>query len=128
MERTCMPDKKMIITEQDEFRTVVKYLEDAEKEEQERKEQKERSSEKKETEQVGIANWFVTICYLNIPVFNVLYILFLLIRKSTPKTKKCYVLAFALYHLLVLLLAAMLIYGAVEIGADFVDNLLKYIQ
>ena len=79
------------------------------------------------TNKVAISNWFLTICYLNIPVVNVIYFLCTLISRKTPQPKKAYVVAWAVFQVLCIALAALLIYFVIQFGADFIDNMLKYI-
>lgn len=99
------------------------HLEEEAKKELERRDSKEIYT----TNRVAISNWFLTICYLKIPIINIIYLLCTLISKKVPQPKKAYVLAWAVFQVLCLALAALLIYFVVQFGADFIDNMLKYI-
>lgn len=99
------------------------HLEEEAKKELERRDSKEIYT----TNKVAISNWFLTICYLKIPIINIIYLLCTLISKKVPQPKKAYVLAWAVFQVLCLALAALLIYFVIQFGADFIDNMLKYI-
>lgn len=99
------------------------HLEEEAKKELKRRDNKEVYT----TNKVAISNWFLTICYLKIPIINIIYFLCTLISRKTPQPKKAYVLAWVVFQVLCLALAALLIYFVIQFGADFIDNILKYI-
>ncbi len=99
------------------------HLEEEAKKELKRRDNKEIYT----TNKVAISNWFLTICYLKIPIINIIYFLCTLISRKTPQPKKAYVLAWAVFQVLCLALAALLIYFVIQFGADFIDNILKYL-
>lgn len=99
------------------------HLEEEAKKELERRDNKEIYT----TNKVAISNWFLMICYLKIPIINIIYFLCTLISRKTPQPKKAYVLAWAVFQVLCLSLAGLLIYFVIQFGADFIDNILKYI-
>ena len=110
-----MEEQKIVIKEQDEYSTVIDFeQDDVLFEDQENK--------------VGVSNWFVTICYLNIPIFNIIYLFVIVLSKKTPQPKKTYAIAFMTYQFLTILLAIMVLYYVTQVGADFLDNILKYIE
>jgi len=75
-----------------------------------------------------ISRWFQTICWMRIPVIGVLYMLVLLIRKSTPEYKKDFIIGYFIYKVLVWLLAIILIYGLYKTGINFIDSILQYVS
>lgn len=74
-----------------------------------------------------VGRWFQTICWINIPVIGLLYLLVLLISKNTSKHRKNFILGYLLYKLLVWMLAILLIYCLYKMGIDFIDNMLDYV-
>lgn len=73
------------------------------------------------------SSWFQTICWLNIPVFGVIYMFILLIRKSTPSHKKNFITGYIMYKILVWLLAIVLVYWLYKTGLGFIEGMLGYI-
>lgn len=73
-----------------------------------------------------VGEWFQTICFVSIPVFGFFYLLICLLRKKVPREKKNFLLAFLLYQILVLIIAAAVLFAIYQTGLDFVDAILKY--
>lgn len=109
-----MADEKFVVTEQDEYRTIVEY-------------EKDEVKEAEEKNKVAVSNWFVTICFSHIPVFNIIYFIVLLCSRKTPQPKKTYVLAWVFYQLLCIGMAVVILVILTKVGAGFLDELLKYI-
>lgn len=73
------------------------------------------------------SSWFQTICWINIPVFGVIYMFILLIKKSTPGHKKNFIAGYIMYRALVWLLAIVLVYWLYKTGLGFIEGILGYI-
>lgn len=73
-----------------------------------------------------IGKWFRILCFMNIPVFGIFYMLIKLLRKKTPADQRSFAAAFLIFRFLVLLLAGTVLFILYQIGLDFVDTLLKY--
>lgn len=75
-----------------------------------------------------IGKWFQSLCWLHIPIFGMLYIIILAIRKKTPPQKRYFAIAWILYKVLVWILALTIIYILYKVGLDFVDGIMSYIK
>lgn len=73
-----------------------------------------------------ISQWFQTLCFIKIPIFGFLYILVLVLRKSTPREKRSFAVAFLMYRVLVLILALTILYVLYRVGLSFIDEILRY--
>lgn len=73
-----------------------------------------------------VGRWFQMICFMNIPVFGVLFLLIKLLRKSTPAEQRSFAAAYLIYRFLVLLLAGTVVFILYQVGLDFIGELLKY--
>lgn len=77
---------------------------------------------------VPVSQWFLSICWIKIPIVGFIYALFLALYKKTPYDKKNFARGYLLYRLLVLLLAFTVLYVLYKIGLDFVDQLLSMVS
>lgn len=73
-----------------------------------------------------VGQWFLTLCWMNIPVFGFFYMLVLAIRKKTPPQKKSFAIAYILYRMLVLLLAGTILFVLYRVGLSFIEEILRY--
>ncbi len=77
---------------------------------------------------VSVSRWFLSLCWMQIPVIGFVYVLVMAFSKKTPPAKKSFAMAYILYRVLVLLLTITIIYVLFRIGVDFADELLRYVQ
>lgn len=96
--------------------------------EQERWERRQEDEAKDVTDKVGVSDWFVTLCLTNIPIINVLYLLFTAIRKQNPQPKRSFAVAYLLYRALVWVLAFTILYILLMMGTDFVDGIMSFLK
>lgn len=86
-------------------------------------------SEEKGLSRAGeIGRWFQTICFMNIPVIGVIYMIGLLISRKTPKYKKNFVWGYFIYRILVLTLAGVILYCLYKAGISLVDAMLGAVK
>jgi hypothetical protein len=76
----------------------------------------------------SLAKWFVTICICQIPIVGFIYLLCLALFPSVDRGRKNFARAFLIYGLLVLLVAALVVYIIYALGTDFLDNILSYVK
>ena len=82
--------------------------------------------EKEFSRAAQISGWFQTICFMNIPIIGVIYLIVMADRKKTPPDKKNFAIAYIIYKVLVWLLALTLIYCLYKVGLNLIDGILKY--
>lgn len=75
-----------------------------------------------------MGNWFLTFCWMHIPLIGFWYMVVVALRRKTPKEKKAFARAFILYRLLVLLLACTILYICYRMGLSFLEQILSYIE
>lgn len=75
-----------------------------------------------------MGNWFLTFCWMNIPIIGFWYMVVVAVRKKTPKERKAFARAFILYRILVLLLACTILYICYRMGLDFLEQILSYME
>lgn len=75
---------------------------------------------------VSVSQWFLSICWLKIPVIGFFYALMLALGRRTPEEKRNFARGYLLYRALVLLLAATILYVVYRVGLDFIEQLLSY--
>lgn len=73
-----------------------------------------------------VGQWFQILCFMHIPVFGFFYMLVTAIRKKTPPQKKSFAIAYILYRILVLFLAAVILFILYKVGLSFVEEILRY--
>lgn len=77
---------------------------------------------------VSVSQWFLSICWIKIPVIGFFYALVLAISQKTPTDKKSFARGYLLYRILVLLLSATVMYVIFQVGLGFVDQLLSFVK
>ena len=110
-------------------KTAGEKIREIMEEEPEKKKTKNVRDEKDEKEfsrAAQISGWFQTICFMNIPVIGVIYLIVMAVRKKTPPDKKNFAIAYIIYKVLVWLLALTLIYCLYKVGLNLIDGILKY--
>ncbi len=75
-----------------------------------------------------VSQWFLSICWMNIPLIGFVYALVLAFGRKTPRDKKNFAKGYILYRLLVLLLAVTIMYIIYKVGLSFVDELLSLVR
>ena len=75
-----------------------------------------------------MGNWFLTFCWMNIPIIGFWYMVVVAVRKKTPKERKAFARAFILYRILVLLLACTILYICYRMGLGFLEQILSYME
>lgn len=75
-----------------------------------------------------MGNWFLTFCWMHIPLVGFWYMVVVALRKKTPKEKKAFARAFILYRILVLILACTLLYIFYRMGLGFLEQILSYME
>lgn len=73
-----------------------------------------------------VGQWFQILCFMHIPIFGFFYMLVAAIRKKTPPQKKSFAIAYILYRILVLFLAATILFVIYKVGLSFVEEILRY--
>lgn len=76
----------------------------------------------------NLGQWFQTICWMHIPVIGFWYLVIVAIRRKTPKEKKVFARAYILFRILVLILAATILYIFYQMGVSFLEEILSYIN
>lgn len=80
------------------------------------------------TEYVSSSQWFLSICWLHIPVIGFIYALILAVNPKTPKEKKNFSRGYLLYQILVLALSITLMYVVYQVGLSFIEEMLSYVR
>ncbi len=75
-----------------------------------------------------MGNWFITFCWMHIPLIGFWYMVVMALRKKTPKEKKAFARAFVLYRILVLFLACTILYIFYRMGLGFLEQILSYME
>lgn len=107
-------------------KTAGEKIREIMEEEPEKKKTKNVRDEKEFSRAAQISGWFQTICFMNIPVIGVIYLIVMAVRKKTPPDKKNFAIAYIIYKVLVWLLALTLIYCLYKVGLNLIDGILKY--
>lgn len=79
-------------------------------------------------EYVSVSQWFLSICWLNIPVIGLIYALVLAVNPKTPKDKKNFSRGYLLYQILVLVLSITIMYVVYQVGLSFIEEMLSYVR
>nr|MDE6566299.1 hypothetical protein [Lachnospiraceae bacterium] len=75
-----------------------------------------------------MGNWFVTFCWMHIPLIGFWYMFVVAVRKKTPREKKAFARAFLLYRILVLILVGTILYICYRMGLSFIEQILSYME
>ncbi len=86
------------------------------------------SDDREQPAGVTASQWFLSICWLKIPVFGILYALVLAFVPGTDRTKKNFARGYLLYQILVLILAVTVAYVIYTLGLDLVDQVLSFVS
>lgn len=76
----------------------------------------------------SVSQWFLSICWLNIPIVGFIYALILAIHPKTPYDKKNFARGYLLYQTLVLLLSLTILFVLYKVGLSFIDEMLSYVK
>lgn len=91
--------------------------------------QEKRAAHKKGTEgNLSVSQWFLSICWLKIPVIGFVYALILALSSKTPVEKRNFARGYILYRCLVIFLAMTILYVVYRVGLGFVEELLSYVN
>lgn len=77
---------------------------------------------------LSVSQWFLSICWLKIPIIGIFYALILALNPRTPREKRNFARGYILYRVLVLLLAVTVLYVVYHLGLGFVEELLSYVK
>ena len=80
------------------------------------------------TNYASVSQWFLSICWLNIPVIGLIYALILAINPKTPYDKKNFARGYLLYQILVLFLSFTIMYVLYQVGLSFIEEMLSYVK
>lgn len=75
-----------------------------------------------------MGNWFITFCWMHIPLIGFWYMVVVALRKKTPKEKKAFARAYILYRILVLILVCTILYICYRMGMSFLEQILSYME
>lgn len=78
-------------------------------------------------DRVSVSQWFLSICWLKIPVIGFIYALILALSRRAPYEKRNFARGYILYRVLVFLLAVTVLYVVYRVGLGFVEELLSYL-
>ncbi len=115
--------KKVQISKSAREKRQEEYLEKEAK-----REAKQQELSKGTGEYASASQWFLCICWLNIPVIGLIYALVLAIYPGTPRDKKNYARGYILYQILVLLLSLTIMYVVYQVGLSFIEEMLSYVR
>ena len=73
-----------------------------------------------------VGQWFLTLCWIRIPIVGFFYMFVLALRKKTPPQKRSFAIAYVLYRFLVMLLAFTILFVLYKVGLSFLDEILRY--
>ena len=74
-----------------------------------------------------MSNWFTTFMFMNVPIFGLLYLLFLAIF-SKQALKKDFARAYLLYQLIFYGIAIVIVGLIAYLGIEMLDNAIKFMQ
>lgn len=75
-----------------------------------------------------MGTWFLTFCWMHIPIIGFWYMVTVALRRRTPKEKKAFARAYILYRILVLILACTILYIFYRMGLSFFEQILSYME
>lgn len=79
-------------------------------------------------EYVTATQWFLSVCWLKIPIIGFLYALILSLSRKAPCEKRNFARGYLLYRILVMLLSLAVLYALYRVGLDLVEELLSYVR
>lgn len=74
-----------------------------------------------------MSNWFTTFMFMNVPVFGLLYLIFIALFSKQP-LKKDFARAYLVYQLIFIGIAVVVVAIACYFGIEMLDNALKFMQ
>lgn len=81
-----------------------------------------------DAEGVSVSEWFLSVCWIKIPVIGFIYVLVLAISQGTHPAKKNFARGYLIYRCLVLILSLTVLYVLYQVGLSFIDDLLDLVQ
>ena len=79
-----------------------------------------------DAEGVSVSQWFLSICWLNIPVIGFIYMLYMALSHKVHPAKKNFARGYLIYRCLVLILSVTILYVLYQVGLSFIDDLLSF--
>lgn len=80
-----------------------------------------------DAEGVTVSQWFLSVCWLKIPVFGFLYALFLAFSPKVHLSKRNFARGYLIYRTLVLVLSITVLYVLYKLGVDLIEQLLSFL-
>ncbi len=87
-----------------------------------------RRENRERDEETSVSQWFLSICWMNIPLIGFIYAVFLAVYPKAPRDRKRFARGYLIYRGMVDLLSLTVLYIIYQVGLDFVDQLLAFIQ
>lgn len=81
-----------------------------------------------DAEGVSVSEWFLSICWIKIPVIGFIYVLTLALSKKTHQAKRNFARGYLIYRCLVVILSVTVLYVLYQVGLSFVDQLLSFVK
>ena len=81
-----------------------------------------------DAEGVSVSEWFLSVCWIKIPVIGFIYVLVLALGKKTHPAKKNFARGYLIYRCLVLILSVTVLYVLYQIGLNFIDQMLSFVK
>ncbi len=81
-----------------------------------------------DAEGVSVSEWFLSICWIKIPVIGFIYALTLALNKKTHLAKRNFARGYLIYRCLVLILSVTILYVLYQVGLSFIDELLSFVK
>ena len=81
-----------------------------------------------DAEGVTVSEWFLSICWIKIPIVGFIYILILALSRKTHQAKKNFARGYLIYRCLVIILSLTILYVLYQVGLSFVDELLSFVK
>ena len=81
-----------------------------------------------DAEGVSVSEWFLSVCWIKIPVIGFIYVLVLALSKKTHPAKKNFARGYLIYRCLVLILSVTVLYVLYQIGLNFIDQMLSFVK
>ena len=81
-----------------------------------------------DAEGVSVSEWFLSICWIKIPVIGFVYVLVLALSKKIHPAKKNFARGYLVYRCLVLILSLTIMYVLYQVGLSFIDDMLAFVK
>ena len=81
-----------------------------------------------DAEGVSVSEWFLSICWIKIPVIGFVYVLILALSKKIHPAKKNFARGYLVYRCLVLILSLTIMYVLYQVGLSFIDDMLAFVK